>query len=392
MELRRIDSFCLKLLFLAEAGIIITQVLNLETLTSALFLLTFPLTVLLWIRTVRTTVSETDMVVIVTCVLAVVSVLLNAAQANAQMSFDYLKKLIMFVMTLLFFQTAYRVRADEKVCAFILRVMDLVVLFLILMYFLQYRQMHMLNGRRTLYLTFGFSNPNLTALFLQCIYMLKMRRLFEKGTWYVKLWHILQQAILAWFVVETQSRNGLLVMAVYTVSAVWLIFRSRRSLRIGKGWAALFATFPAVLVAGYMLLINNRWVLNTFSFLAGVGKELDSREDIWSDALSFLKGSPLFGAYCEASNGSGVLQMHNSHLDIAVSYGVPVLLLVCFLLIRYLHRRGHIYGNRKDYVYIMGFAFAILLGMGEAAVFSGGLGLYILAGAFLLLAGQDVSE
>ena len=393
MELKRIDAFLLKTLFLVEAGIIITQVLNLDSLTELLFLLTFPITVLLWIRTIWQTVSETDMLVIITVALAVVGVLLNAAQANADISFRYMKKLIMFVMAILYFQTTYRIRADEEMCGFIRKTVDLLVVFLIAMYFLRGGQMHILNGRRTKYLTFGFSNPNLTGLFLSCLYVIKMHRLFEKGTWYVKFLNLLQQLLVAWFVVETQSRNCLLVLALYTGMSIWLVFRSSRNLRITKGWAALFAVFPALLVAGYMIMVGNEWVQKTFSFMIGEGKRLDSRVAIWTPALQCLWESPFIGAYYEISNGTGASQMHNSHMDVAASYGIPVLILVCVLLVKYLHQRGRVYKNRKEYIHILGFACMITLGMGEAAVFSGGLGVYIVAGACLLLAGRkDVSD
>ena len=392
MELKRIDSACLKLLFLVEAGIIITQVLNLDSLTSVLFLTTFPLTVLLWIRSIRRTVSETDLIVVITCAAAGISVLINAAGASAHLSFGYLKKLIIFFMVLLYFQAAFRFRIDEKMHEYIRKVTDGIVVFLVLMFFLQTDRMYMLNGRRTVYFTFCFSNPNMTALFLSCLYMLKMHSLFEGGKWYVRLANILMQLILAGFIMETQSRNCLLVLMMYTAVSVWLIFRSQRKLRISKVWAAMIAAFPALLVAVYMTLVSSRWVQELLSFMISEGKGLDSRVRIWGLALRHLWESPVFGAYFEVSGGTGTFQLHNTHLDIAVSYGIPVCLLVCGLLIRYLHQRGRVYENKKRFIYILGFACAILLGMGEAAVFSGGLGINILAGALLLLANPAPQE
>ena len=392
MELKQIDSFLLKVLFLVEAGIIVTQVLSLDSLTSMLFLMTFPITVLLWLRSVRQTFSGTDLIMIITAILAVVGVFLSAAKASAHLDFSSLKKLIMFVMALLFFQMAYRTRINEEMGAFIHRVVDALVVFLFVLFLLQRQQMYTLNGRRTNYLTFCFSNPNLTALFLSCMYMLKMQRLFEKGRWYVKLMHILQQVLLGWFVLETQSRNGILVVLAYTLMTIWLVFRSGWNLKISKFWGAFLAVWPAIMVVGYMTLIQSSWVLDTFSFLVGEGKELDSRETIWSLGLRHLRESPVFGAYYEMAGGTGVFQMHNSHLDIAVSYGIPVLILVCILINRYLYGQGRIYANKREYIYILGFAAAILLGMGESAVFSGGLGIYIFAGTFLLLANQKPPE
>lgn len=389
MELKKIDTFFLKMLYLVEAGIVVTQVLRLDRITSLLFLLTFVFTVLLWIRTIRQTFSANDLLVVITAALAVIGVLLNAVRSNADLSFDYLKKLIMFIMALLFFQTAFRLRANDEFCVFLRRTVDFLTLFLIVMYFIRYGQMHMVNGIRTIYLTFNFSNPNLTALFLMGLYMLKAQQLFEQKKWFVKVVDILQQLLLAWFIVDTQSRNCLLVLFLYTVVMIWVFFRKSENLRITKGWAMLFAIFPALLVAVYMLMIDSKWILETFSFLVGEGKKLSSRVEIWGQALQFLRGSPVFGAYYEISKGTGSSQMHNTHLDIATSYGIPVLILVCVLLTKYLHQQGRIYDDKNEYIHVLGFACMIALGMGEAAMFSGGLGIYIIAGTSLLLANRE---
>jgi hypothetical protein len=389
MELKQIDKLYLKVLFLVEAGIVVTQIFSWDTLTSAFFLLTFPLTVLIWLGACRRTFSGTDLMVVVASALATIGVFLNAAITSAQVDFASLKKLIMFVMALLFFVAAYRIRIDENMSAFIRKIVDALVLILIAVYFLRREQMYMLYGRYTSYLTFNFSNPNMTALFVSCLYMLKMNRLFEDGKLYVKLFHFLQQVILAWFLLETQSRNGMLVLAVFTVFTIWLVFKSKRNLRITKFWAVMFAVFPAVMVVGYMMLIQDEWVIRLLSFLVGEGKKLDSRVEVWGNALQYLGKSPLFGAYYEIYDSTGAHHMHNSHLDIAASYGLPVLVMVCVLLVRCLHQQGRIYKNKRDYIFILSFACSVLLGVGEAAMFSGGLGLYIMAGASLLLANKQ---
>jgi hypothetical protein len=265
---------------------------------------------------------------------------------------------------------------------------DLITIFLMFMYFTQYTRMHLLEGRVNVCLTFRFSNPNLTALFLICLYMLKMYRLFTPDKWYVKIYHILLSLMLAWFVVETQSRNCLLVMLLFTLISARLIFRGKRKLRISKGWAVGISVFPALFVVGYMAVISTKWIQDMFSFMVGEGKKLNSRVKVWGPALEDLASSPIFGAYYQISGGTGQSQMHNSHLDIAASYGILVLILVCILLTIYIYQKGRYYKEKSNFIYIMGFSCAILLGMGEAAVFSGGLGIYIFAGTFMLLANR----
>lgn len=389
MELKRIDVFLFKILYLAVVGVVVSQTLDLDNVTSFLFLLTFPLTVLLWIRSVRSTLTGGDVMMLITAALAVVSVFLDVMLSGARLNFDYLRKLIMFIMTLLFFQTAYRVRVKQDVARFINNLVDILTLYLIFMYFTSHSQMYLLNGYVTQYLTFRFDNPNTTGLFLTCLYMLETFRLFTRERWYAKLLHIVMALFMAWFVVQTRSRNCLLVMAMFTTFCAWLAFRSKRKLRISKTWSVIFAWFPLLFFGAYMVLVYTPWIQEVFSFLVDIGKGLDSRMKIWIRALNHIAESPLIGAYNGISNGTGSSQLHNTHLDIAASYGIPVLILVGILLERYLYQKGRYYADKESFAYILGFACALILGMAEAALFSGGLGIYIFAGTFLLLSARE---
>lgn len=392
MELMRIDSFLFKMLYTIEAGIVVTQILNLDSLTSLLFILTFPLTVLLWIRSARRTIAVTDIIMGIAAALAVICVFTNAGISGGRISFQYLKKLIMFLMTLLFFQTAHRVRVDQKVVNYLNLVVDLLVLFLILMYFTQTRQMYTMGGRVTSFLTFRFTNPNLTALFLGCMFMLKVHGLFAPAKWYVKLVYWVMLLFLGWFILASRSRNCLLAMVFFSAVCVWIFFTRKRTFTMGKGGATLIALFPGVFAVAYMLLVTSSWVQKLLSFIVSEGKGLDSRVEIWGPALENIMKSPIVGAYYQISNGAGSSQMHNTHLDLAASYGLPVLILVCVLLVAYIHQRGKRYSQKSQYLYILAFCCAILLGLGEAAIFSGGMGIYIFVGSFLLLANREQTE
>ena len=389
MELKRIDYFLLKVLYLAAVGIVVMQTLGQSGLTSYLFTLTFPVTLLLWMRTVRKTASSMDLLVLAILALAAVSVLLDACIHDANLSFSYIRKCMMFVMTLLFLQTAYRVRINENLVRFINRLVDLLAVFLIFTYFTQYAQSHYLNGRLSNYLTFRIGNPNLTGLFLACLYMLELYRLFTPEKWYWKLLHVVMAGFLAFFIMDSQSRNSLLVMVLFTLVCAWLVFRGKKKMRISRGFATLVSILPILFVAVYLILINTPLFSRIFAFLVEEGKKLDSRVGIWTLALEKLWDSPLIGAYWAISEGTGTSQMHNSHLDIAVSYGVITLLLVCILLRKYIYQNGRIYTDKQNYIYMLGFACAIMLGIGEAALFSGGLGIYIFVGSFLLLANRE---
>lgn len=385
MKMAKLDSFLLKILYLLAAGIIVCLSVGKSGLASMLFYITFPVTVLLWLRSVRKTLKGMDLLVLGAIGLAAASVLIDAGLNNADLGFSYIKKWIIFSMTLLFMQTAYRIQVDRNLVRFITWLVDLLTVFLIGMFFLRTSLMFTLNGRISNYLTFRIGNPNLTGLFLTTLYMLQIYRVFTPERWYIKLYHIILAVCLVGFILLTQSRNCLVATVVYTLVCVWLILRSRRNLRIRKGGALLAAMLPFLFMVAYTILIYTPWIQRVFSFLVGEGKSLDSRVEIWLPALEHLQRSPAIGAYFGISNGTGMSQMHNSHLDIAASYGIPVLILVCLLLRNYIYQDGRVYENKQNFVFMLAFICAIILGIGEAALFSGGLGLYVFVGTFLML-------
>ena len=390
MELKRVDTALLKMLYLVVAGIVVSQVLGLDSISSALFLLTFPLTMVLWVRTIRVKLESLDLLVLLIAVLATISVLVNALITETIIGFSYIKKLIMFIMSLLFFQSVNKLRADKNVVRYIHRVTDLLTLFMIVMYFLRNSQMYLLNGTKSPYLTFGFTNPNLTGMFLTCLYMLETYRLFTKEKGWVKIAHVIMAIFLAWFTLGTRSRNCLLVIVMYTAVCAWLIFRGQREMRVGKLTAVAVAVLPMVFALVYLMVVNSDWLGRAFAFLIGEGKMLDSRVAIWRNAFEKLNHSPFIGDYSGISDGTGVSQLHNTHVDIAVSYGTCILVLVCVFLCKIFYQSGKVYKEKQNYIYIWGFACAIMLGVGEAALFAGGMAIYVLAGILLLLSKQEI--
>ena len=392
MELKRVDSFLLKGLYVMVAAIVVTQTLGMGTVTSLLFTMTFPLTVLLWLRTVRRTVTGMDILMLLAVSLAIISVLLDAMRYNADLSFSYIKKLIMFTMTLLFFQSAYRISIDQNTQKFIIRLLNVLTVYLMLIYLARNVQMHTMNGMVVRYLTFRMSNPNLTGMYLSCLYMLQLYSAFHHKKWSMRLISLVFSVFLAWCVLETQSRTALLVIVLYTALYIWLTIRGIRNMCVTKPAAVVLAALPILVVIAYMVVVYLPWFNNLLGFMTSEGKALDSRMAVWEPAVKVLEVSPVIGSYYTISDGTGMSQMHNSHLDIAASYGIPVMCLVGVLLFRYLNQRGRRYREWSNYLYINGFACALLLGIGEAAIFSGGLGIYILAGTFLILANGEETK
>lgn len=368
------------------AGIIVFQVLGKADLAGNFFTLTFFLTVLLWLNHASRRIDRKDELVLAIMALSCVSVCTNALTSGTAVSVSYFKKLLMFWTTLLFFAGMEAYPTDCRDRKTVFRWSSLLSGFLIVMYLLRRDEMYTINGIVTIYLTFGFTNPNLTAVFLASLCMLELLQ----GAAEQKLkrwWHWLLAGILAVFVYLTRARNAQLVLFFFLTGFFLARFLPKKRLWVSSLTAALLSGAPLLFAAGYLLLISSPWVGETFSFLVGEGKELDSRVGIWSFAVNAFANSPLVGAYSEISGGSGASQMHNSHLDLLASYGAPVMVLTWLLMASFL--RG---GSREGYVAFgcrLGFAALLLTGLGEAMLFSGGMGVYLFGGIFLMMKNGD---
>ncbi|MGM9670811.1 MAG: O-antigen ligase family protein [Oscillospiraceae bacterium] len=382
MRLERIKLNFLRLDYLFGAAIVICQLFALPSLTSVFFYGTFLITLLVWICTSLEKVDTIDIFMLITVSLALIHVMINGLMTGASFSFQYMKKYIMFCSTMLFFSAAGKMEIDEKTETFLTNLSLLLGLLLVVMYWLRNGQMHLLNGQVTNYLTFRFTNPNLTALFLACmvIYLLRMG-LLEKRRFRRVLCFLLAVGETI-FVFQTRSRNSLLAVIFFFVVTLILVLRHGEQKRI-KNWVlALTSVFPLIFVWVYLQIANSAGWIKRLSFLISEGKLLDSRLRIWRMALDTFRQSPVFGVYYQISGGTGTSQMHNSHLDIMVSYGIVVCALVCIFLYLLMCRMQ---ANRQsDSIALLAVICALFLGIGEAALFSGGLGIYLFAGVFLL--------
>lgn len=398
MSLYLIRQHLIRINYLLAMLIILSQVLEYSAFTSLFFYMTFAVTLCLWICTAGENFTRLDLFTLIIMMVALLAVLVNGIAAGAAFGFSYLKKYIMFVCTLLFFVSAGR-NGTNAVTRRMLLIMQLVVtLGLMFAYLTRRNSAYTHNGQVTTYLTFHFTNPQLTALFLSCIIMFLILSVVQEPSWLCKGAAAAAACVNFFFLTETQSRTSLIAVVVFLVVLAERTLLRRVHIPIWKWVLAVSAVMPIAVVVIYMQVLDKAWFQNMFSFMEGEGKGLDSRYTIWSAALSLLRESPLFGAYYEASGGTGSFQLHNSHLDMVVSYGVLTLVLVCIFLYAVMRQvqehtdAGARTGKSYRSVALIGFICAILLGSGEAAVFSGGLGIYIYAGIFLLNFDDEVQE
>ena len=390
MHLTQMDTFLIRVLYLLAAGIVCTTVLGFESVSSALFALTFVFVILLWMAGAIRNVTWTDIILILTAGLALANILINATIQGTTVTFAYFKKYIMFISTLLYFQAAHKLSVDEKTERFLLSLNSVLAVFFAVVFASDVPTLYTIRGRISDYLTFGFTNPNLTALFLLCIYTGELVQIPRSQSVLVKLCHLLLAGANWYFVRETGSRNCMLTMVMVTILCV-LLYLTKRGFRLPKWFALLVSVWPILFVAAYIAFSESPWLQDMLSFIVDEGKELDSRVSIWLHALNYYGKAPVFGAYSQISRGTGISQLHNTHLDVLVSYGTLILVLMCYLLHNLIHSSGA--ENLKEETMMrICFSGTIIMGMGEAALFSGGLGIYLFAGMFLLLCNKKRQE
>lgn len=386
LQLKQLDKILLYALYGAVAGVVLTQVMGLDKITSIFFLLTFPLTVVLWLRTIMDGITKLDVFVVAIAIMACFNVLLNWVIFGGEFGFGYLKKLIMFIMTLLFFQVANRHTLRKEVIKVAYGLIDLLTVVMFLAYVLFTDAMHSIDGYLSPNLYLNFSNPNLTGLFLACMYMLVLCRFFDAKSWKEQVFCGGIAVLQLWLLMETRARNSQLVVLLVTAASIWLFFSKRSSFRMPKWVAACISVFPLVFFLGYMTVVYSRLFNWMFSFMTGIEKSLTSRVRVWLPAMEGLLESPIIGAYSQTTGGTGSGQMHNTLLELAASYGLPLMLLMVGLFTIYLYQNGRTYTKKSRFIGIITFAGALTLGIGEGAMVSGSLGLHILMGTFLMLA------
>lgn len=371
-------------LFLA-AAIVLCQAFSVHAFVSVLFYATFIVTFVLWLVVIVKGFDKVDLLALGIMIAALVSVVIDGGVHHASFSFEYFKKYLMFCSTVMFFGAARKIVFDDATYTFFARCYMVLSLALIAAFLLHGPQVHMLNGAHVRYLTFGFTNPNLTGLFLACATMFLCLLSMREKHVPIKALLLMLSAIMLYFLVDTESRNAILSITFFAVFAVVLLLLGKRNLMVPSWVLWLVVLAPLLFVAVYLAAQNIHAFTGIFSAISGEGKGSDSRVIIWYNALSSFGSSPLFGTYYGISNGTGMSQMHNSHVDILCSYGIVVISLTCvylFLILSHVRKSVQTFDQK---IALLAFSCSLLLGIGEAAVFAGGLGIYLFAGASLLM-------
>lgn len=374
-------------LVLAGAIFVLNVTKNDDKITN-IFYLSFVLVLILYIISCRRSFYYVDVLCIIIIAAAFFSVMINFLFNSTPFSFEYFKKYFIFATAVIFLTYCAKSK-NIKLNISVIALLFTGISAFCAVYFILFRNSLYYNNAQHL-LSFNLVNPNFAALFLSVFSMSQFSFVIrKKEPVFLRVINFILGVFLLYLVLQTQSRSAVLTLLFFVVlGLLFILFHKTKQLSVSKWVAVIVAVFPLVFALCYLLLIHNSFINTLFNFLSGEGKGLDARETIWEFALSHVKRSPLIGAYNEISGGKGFSQMHNTHIDVMASYGIPVLILLCCFLFHVIYNRGQYYSS-EQVIYLIAFIFSVVLGIGEAALFSGGQGLYIFVGCFLMLSRQN---
>ncbi len=324
-------------------------------------------------------IDEIDGLLLIIIAISVFSVFLSLFNAERAVTFEGLKSYFMFLSTVIFFRLAEKIKIGRKTADLIFGFN--IIISLIYIYCRRAYPQDYVEGGSTM-LTLNFSNPNFTALFV-CISLLYM----FLGIFYYK--NIIMKGICLILsisnfsiLLETGSRNPLVAFVLFLV--IFILSYLKSNLRFTKWFSVIINASPTIFMVVYLnfisVIIEKGWL----DFLVSRGKNLNSRVKIWEWFLEGLENKWLLGDYANLTGNA-----HNSHLVVLCSYGLIVLVLVIVFTHKISISLAEKTQNRFQFSCLMAFFAILFMGFGEGALYSGGLGIYILGGTFLTLANSD---
>lgn len=323
-------------------------------------------------------------------IVTIINVFLNLILNNCIINFNTLKKMIIFVFTIIYFSTLMKVKIDKnKMKKHIKIINNILIIFFIFMYIFNYNKMFIMNNMTSDYLCFNFDNPNITAIFLLTLAIFEISFFVDEKNKKIKCIFLFAILLLIYFIAKTQSRNCLIILLLYVIL---LLYKTKiNGNKFSNIIVLLISTWPYIFSKLYLKLIYNDTIQKKLSFLVSKGKGLDSRYLIWNYAFESFYDSPIIGAYNRIiTNVFG--QMHNTHVDILSSYGILVFVLFIIFIFYIIKKLDSDKKDSSSKIYLLGFIAIILYGMGETALIGGTLGLYIYIGNLILLSKKDEGD
>ena len=352
------------------AGYIICDMIGLDDISSICFSGIYVLVILYVLLELERNVFQKKELILFLMILfiAIVNVFLGVDI----ISFDYFKKLILFLITLIMMILSLKYipdRRTEKYYGAIFQILFVVIVYKSFIDIEYYGS--------TKLLSLGLNNSNIAGMWIFLVFggILWRYQLVEKR--FEKFIFALELMILAYSCILTGCRSAFI--SLFGVVVLFLCFNKTK--KFDKVCILCSTFFPILFPFVYLGLYNIGFDIKLF----GTKSLYSGRQDLWLNALKLLQEHPFRGVYYEISEGTGQSQMHNIFIDVISSYGIIVVILTWCLLMIILFRLKNSVETRAQHIVFYVFSLIVVGGTFEAALFSGGSGIGIWSCIFLVM-------
>lgn len=324
-------------------------------------------------------IDELDGYLIAIIVASFFSVFISLLMSGKGVNFENLKQYFIFLATVIFFRLAEKMSINRKTANYIF-LLNMLISAIYLYAKRAFPQEYLQFSSNAL--TLNFSNPNLTGMFIGVSLIYMVLGVFYFRNILLKIFCVVLAFSDFYLLLETEARNPLVALVLF--AGILILSFLKTNLRFLKGFNFLVNITPIAFVAFYLTFIDAIIKKGWLDFLISSGKTLTSRVGVWKEVLEGIGNDWLFGNYVVGSGNA-----HNSQLVLLAGYGIIGLVLT----ITYTYKMTTAISNRitgKFQLYALTAFFAVIfMGFGEGALYSGGVGLYLLCGGFIILANSD---
>ena len=299
-------------------------------------------------------------------------------------NYSFLTKFLVFALTIMYVYIIYSSKPSFVVLKAIVILFSLLGLFLFLSFASgfgrEWRGIKAGSG-----LTINYYNPNFAAEVLFFVIIFSFVGVFIFRPFILKFYFVSIIFLANVLLYLTSARNPYITIVFsFLFSYLSYLFLKRKKERKMTNiiLSASLVLSPLLFANIYTIVC---YYLDKYNIKINIGgKAADTRYEVWVNSFKEFLKKPIIGCYSTLGDGSGSFQLHNSHIDVLVAYGLPIFILlsVCLFIIYY-DLITESQKRKNGFLGIMLAASAIIFGFSEASFLYSGSATFVIA--FLMI-------
>jgi hypothetical protein len=292
-------------------------------------------------------------------------VLIAVLLSEWKFSFDYLKPAIIVLCCVFCIDQSPTAQLSDKAKRNILILFEVAVLITNVMYYFGGLKDETYGSTSAIAL--NFPNPNETAMWITSIVLILLNGVPEQKSVIHRLFLIICAISMMLILWKTESRNCIIVLAFFLL--LGMVRWNKKKGRYSSLFLLIVSLSPAITYFAYQYLFIPfySYLSSWFSFLAWGGKDLTSRNEVWSVVQKFFWKCLLVGKYQVFYSE----QLHNALATLFCRFGLVFVVIVCRKFYKAINKTRS--GKQQ-----LAMCALWLMGCFETGFFTGAGGLYLM--------------